>query len=209
MWRCGDAIDDIDLERNPAKKICFELENSCSIHIVTLCATYHNNSLNSANIVNNNQKKDRAITCAWQKLYGMCNLSHDRLPATRATSHMTGCMQPLQPLQPVTWQVACNPCNQSHDRLRATRATSHMTGCMQPLQPVQPVTHATCHVTGCTLRASIRSVRQKLLSKCGGAVMRRRRGVVEDINSQENPNKNLHFRPEDCYFIYITMSYAM
>ena len=62
MWRCGDAIDDIDLEGNPGKKICFELEDSCSVYVVTRCATYPNNSLNSANIVNNNQKKDREIT---------------------------------------------------------------------------------------------------------------------------------------------------
>ena len=64
MWRCGDTIDDIDLKRNPAKKICFELEDSYSVYIVTRCATYPNNSLNSANIVNNNQEKDQAITCA-------------------------------------------------------------------------------------------------------------------------------------------------
>ena len=64
MRRCGDAVGDIDIKGNLKKKSCFGLKDSCYIYVIITCVMYPNNSSNSANIVNNHQEKDRAITCA-------------------------------------------------------------------------------------------------------------------------------------------------
>ena len=64
MRRCGDAVGDIDIKGNLKKKLCFGLKDSCYIYAIITCVMYPNNSSNSANIVNNHQEKDRAITCA-------------------------------------------------------------------------------------------------------------------------------------------------
>ena len=123
MRTWGRAANDISSKQNWRRTPCFGMTDSSYVLIILKYATYRRGTLNSVNIVNNNQKKDQEITSVWQKLCVVCNQSHDRLhatSATRATSHMTGCTQPLQP---VTWQVACNLCNlcnQSHDWLHAT-----------------------------------------------------------------------------------------
>ena len=59
-----DAVGDIDIKGNLKKKSCFGLKDSCYIYVIITCVMYPNNCSNSANIVDNDQEKDRAITCA-------------------------------------------------------------------------------------------------------------------------------------------------
>ena len=144
MRRCGDAVGDINIKGYLKKKSCFGLKDSCYIYVITTCVMYPNNSSNSANSVDNHQEKNRAITCAWQKLFDVCNQSHDRLHATPATSHMTGCMQPLQPVTSLVQPVM--------SLLQPVASLLQpVTSLLQPVTwPVQPVMWLVACNPGCT-----------------------------------------------------------
>ena len=145
----------------------------------------------------------------WQVACNLCNQSHDRLhatSATRATSHMTGCMQPVtsatRHVTGCTHRASIRSARQKlSSKVRRCRG-AEMRRCAgvadninYPRKPkekplfwtkrfgcMHPVTRATCHVNGCTQTSSIRSVWQKLLSK-----MQRCGDAMDDIDFNRDP----------------------